>query len=61
MLVEALEWRGLQRQLGSCRRRDSVYHLVGCCVRKSAGGDLFRDQTWKPVSQEQGEGPHEPG
>ncbi len=39
MLVEALEWRGLQRRLASCRRRDSVYYLVGCCARKSASED----------------------
>jgi hypothetical protein len=40
MLVEALEWPRLQRQLASCRWRDSVYYLDGRSVRKSASGDL---------------------
>src|SRR5258708_3267110 len=39
MLVGALEWRGLQRQLARWRRGDCVYYLVGCCARKSASED----------------------
>jgi serine/threonine-protein kinase RsbW len=48
MLVEALEWPRLPRQLASCRQRDSVYYRGRRCVRKSASGDLseMKREIW---------------